>query len=145
MANGYCARRAFGDGPPVTGMGRNGARQFIYCRRKVGVCPISKDTGSRYYRIVDQLANPTAARGLEKCRQSAAALTQSREKLLMMRAVMIPGTSREQLDRMITLNGETLATLRRTIVIFERDLALDSSRPKPTKTTAIVFVQRRSG
>ena len=91
---------------------------------------------------MDQAANDKAARGVEKCRRSAAALARSREEFLAMRAATPPGMARDRLDRTIQLNGEALAAVKRTAAILEADLIRQGGSATPGRGP-ILSVTRR--
>jgi hypothetical protein len=73
-------------------------------------------------------AHDRAERRLEKSVEAVATFARIGEEFLAIRAATAPGPARDRIDRMIQLNQETLAAVKRSLIISESDLA----RQRPT-------------
>jgi hypothetical protein len=65
---------------------------------------------------------------IEKSEQAAATFARIGEEFKAMRKDTAAGPARDRLDRLIELNDQTAAVVRRTLAINERDLGREQAR-----------------
>ena len=78
-------------------------------------------------------AHDRAVRRLEKSLEAVATFARIGEELIAMRVSTAPGVALERLERMIQLNRETLAAVKRNMILSEDDLG----RHPPTGVAAV--------